>query len=289
MALMVKVEFRCPSCSSIGKLDVDEDLLKQTKRGVLAVTIPHGKLCSHSFVAYVDKNLAIRDCFSADFLLEIPVLIEEDTEEEVVPEKKIQEIEIIKLNLPTSVIVYITRAMFLKKKILLVSDKKHLYDYYRKFFDYVVQNSFDIDLSFTTKILYKLNRKDFREFVVIGEDKEIIQDNDKIFNVKKLKIEKNIIHEFFKNIDILQSLIILKNEIHKIYKISENISEIAKEYHLSEIINHDDIHESLEHISATKVQSDFLNLLIDIIENYFKVHVPMSLKLILKKWKKKKK
>ncbi len=289
MALMVKVEFRCPSCNSVGKLDVDEELLKQTKRGVLAVTIPHGKLCQHSFVSYVDKNLAIRDAFSADFLLEIPELIEEVPKEVVVPEIKIQEIEIVKLNLPASVIFFITRAIFLRKKILLVSDKKHLYDHYLKFFNYITEKSFGIDLSFTTKILYKLNRKNFREFVVIGEDKEIIQDKKKILDIKKLKIEKNIIHAFFQNIDILQSLIILKNEVKKIYSISENISEIAKKYHLSEIINHDDIHESLEHINATKLQSDFLTLLIEIVENYFEIHMHLSLKVILKKWRKKKK
>ena len=30
MALMVKVEFRCPTCNKVGKLDVDEELLKKT-------------------------------------------------------------------------------------------------------------------------------------------------------------------------------------------------------------------------------------------------------------------
>ena len=288
MALMVKVEFRCPTCNKVGKLDVDEDLLKKTERGVLAITIPHGNLCSHSFVAYVDRNLDIRDCFPADFLLEIPVLVEEESEEIIVPEINIPEIEIVKLNLPASVLVYLIRAIILKKKVLFVSDKKHLYDHYQKFFEYITQNSFDIDLSFTTKILYKLKRKEYQEPVVIGEDKEIIKDIDKIINLKKLKIEKNIVHDFFKTIDILSSLIILKNEILKIYRISKKISEIAEEYHLSEIINHDEIHESLEDISTTKLQSDFLTLILDVVEDYFKVHVPMSLKIILRKWKKKK-
>ena len=286
---MVKVEFRCPSCNKTGKFEVDEELLKQTERGVLAVTIPPGKICSHSFVAYVDKNHDIRDSFSADFTIEIPELIEGESEENILPDINISEIEIVRLNLPASVIVYLIRAFLLNKSVLLLSDKKHLYDHYHKFFEYITQNSFDIDISFTTKIKYKLNKKDFQESIVIGKDKEIIKDMDKAINVKKLKIEKNIVHKLFKTIDILSSLIILKNEIHKIYKISKHISEITEEYHLSEIINHDEIHESLEDISRTKLQSDFLTLLIDVVENYFGVHVPMSLKLILKKWKKKKK
>ena len=134
---MVKVEFRCPTCNKVGKLDIDENLLKKTERGVLAVTIPHGNLCSHSFVAYVDRNLDIRDCFPADFLIEIPELNEEESEEIIVPEINVPEIEIVKLNLPASVIAIIIRAVLLKKQVLYVSDKKHLYDYYQKFFNYI--------------------------------------------------------------------------------------------------------------------------------------------------------
>jgi hypothetical protein len=288
MALLVKVEFRCPSCKKVGLLDVKSELLKKTERGVLAVTVPSGKICSHSFVAYIDKNLDMRDCYLADFMIEIPQLDEEESEEIVVPEINIPEIEIVKLNLPASVIVYIIRAMFLKKKVLFISDKKHLYDHYRHFFEYITQNSFDVDISFSPKIMYKLKRKDFKESVIIGEDKEIIKDIDKVINIKKLKTEKKIVHEFFQTIDILSSMIILKNELLKIYRISEKISILAKNYHLSEIINQDELNESLEGISTTKLQSDFLNLLLNVVEDYFGVHVPMSLKMILKKWKKRK-
>lgn len=70
--------------------------------------------------------------------------------------------------------------------------------------------------------------------------------------------------------------------------ISQKIAEIAEQYHLSELINADDIRESLEDISITKLQSDLLTLLLDVVEDYFEVHVPMSLRIILKKWKKKK-
>jgi hypothetical protein len=286
---MVKVEFRCPNCNKTGKFDVDEELLKQTERGVLAVTIPTGKICSHSFIAYVDKNYVVRDCFSADFSIEIPELIEEESEEIIIPKINVSEIKIIKFNLPASVIIYVIRAIFLKKKILLVTDKKHLYNHYYKFFDYIMQNSLDKDLSFTTKNSYMLKRKDFREFVVIGDNKEIIQDIDKICDLKKLKIEKNIVHKFFKNIDLSQSLIILKNEINIIYNISKKIAEIAEKHQLNKEIDPDTIHESLKDINMNKLQSDLLNLLIEIVEGYFGVQVSMSLKVILKKWKKKEK
>ena len=289
MALMVKVEFRCPSCNKIGILDVDSELLEQTQRGVLAITVPSGKICPHSFVAYIDKNLDTRDCFLADFFIEIPELREEKSEEITVPEINKSEIEIVKLNLPATVIVYVIRALFLKQEILLLSDKKHLYDYYQHFFEYITQDSFDLEISFIPKIMYKLKRKEFKEPVVIGEDKEIVKDANKVVDLKKLKIEKNIVHEFFKTIELLPSLIVLKNEIFKIYKISKTISDIAKRYRIVEMINQEEIHESLEELSINKFHSDFLNLLIEVVEEYFDVHVPISLKVILKKWKKKKK
>jgi len=130
---------------------------------------------------------------------------------------KAPEIEVVKLNLPASVVTYIIRAARQKKEVLLVSGKIYLYSYYRKFFDDITQGSFDLDLSFATKILYKLKLRDFQEYLVIGEDGEIIKADDKVINLKELKIEKNIVDQFFETIDVLQGLIVLKKEIRKIH------------------------------------------------------------------------
>ena len=76
--------------------------------------------------------------------------------------KNVQEVDVVKINLRPSTIVYIIRAVLLKKKVLLVSDKIYLYKEYRMFFDNIMQNSFVINLTFATKILYKLKKKILR-------------------------------------------------------------------------------------------------------------------------------
>ena len=195
--------------------------------------------------------------------------------------KNVQEVDVVKINLRPSTIVYIIRAVLLKKKVLLVSDKIYLYKEYRMFFDNIMQNSFVINLTFATKILYKLKKKDFKEFVVIGEDNEIFQDVDEVINYKSLKIEKKIVQKFFKITDKLPSLIYLRKNIQKIYINSKKISKIAKKYNISEETNYDQIYKSLEGRSISHYQSDFLDLLIDIVENYFEVNIPMSFKLFL--------
>ena len=71
---MVKVEIRCPSCAKIGKIEIKESILNQSVRGITAVNISERLICEHSFIAYIDKNLDVRDCFIADFQIELPQL-----------------------------------------------------------------------------------------------------------------------------------------------------------------------------------------------------------------------
>jgi hypothetical protein len=199
-----------------------------------------------------------------------------------------QELNVVKINLNASSIVYIIRAILLKKKVLLVSDKISLYEHYRRFFDSITQDSFVINLSFATKILYKLKRNDFQEFVVIGEDQEVFQDADTVIDQKKISIEENIVQKFFKITEILPSLIYLRRKIQRIYENSRKISKIAEKYNTSESKDYNQITKSLEGRSILYFQPDFLDLLIDVVENYFEVHVPSSLKLFLKNRGKKK-
>ena len=69
---MKKLEVRCPSCSNIGYIEISEEEVEKAARGIFAVNISEGIACEHSFVAYIDKNLSVRDTFIADFQLELP-------------------------------------------------------------------------------------------------------------------------------------------------------------------------------------------------------------------------
>ena len=201
----------------------------------------------------------------------------------------VPDIDVVKLNLPISIVACIFRAVFLHKKVLLVSDKKFLHDHYHKFFEKILHNTFEMDLSITTKILYKLKRKEYQDHVVIGESKEIIQDVEKFIDLNNLNAEKTIIYQFFETIDKSQSVNILKKNIYNVYQISKMISEIARKYQVSELRDEDEIYESLEEINKIKFEKDLLELIVDIVESYFLVQVPMIMKIILKKWKKKEK
>ena len=69
---MAKLEIRCPVCAKWDNIEILDDATKNVKKGLLAVNIAAGMICDHSFIAYVDKNLIVRDCFIADFKIEAP-------------------------------------------------------------------------------------------------------------------------------------------------------------------------------------------------------------------------
>ena len=114
---MVKVEIRCPTCSKRNKIEVPEEEVKNTTRGLYAVNVSEGIVCEHSFIAYLDKNLAVRDTFMADFQIILP---EQDEQEEgkpggAKPGEGI-DLDLIKINFTASIFAYILRAIVLKKK-----------------------------------------------------------------------------------------------------------------------------------------------------------------------------
>ncbi|NHK32919.1 MAG: hypothetical protein FK730_16350, partial [Asgard group archaeon] len=124
---MKKLEVRCPSCSGRGYIEVSEEEVEKASRGVFAVNVLEGVACEHSFVAYVDKNLVVRDTFIADFQLELPELVPDQAIE---PEEteKLEEIDVglIKLNFTASLLTHIIRAILFKKKIILLFDQSYM-------------------------------------------------------------------------------------------------------------------------------------------------------------------
>ena len=69
---MAKVEIRCPICSKWEKIEIADDATEKISKGLIAINIAAGMVCEHSFIAYVDKNLTVRDCLVADFKIELP-------------------------------------------------------------------------------------------------------------------------------------------------------------------------------------------------------------------------
>ena len=154
---MTNLLVRCPSCSKNGYIDVSEESIKDVKRGLLAVNIPPNIICSHSFIVYIDNNLVIRDYFIADyqFQIEIPIL---DTlgekKDVIIPEKYLVNLNLIKLNVSANLMTYILKSIFLKKKILIISEETFLNNIILNFFKYITQDNFDIDISMISKEIH---------------------------------------------------------------------------------------------------------------------------------------
>lgn len=269
---MPKIEIRCPSCSKIGYIDIIEETIKNIKRGVLSVNIAKDTICEHSFIAYVDKNLAIRDYILADFHIELPdVIIEQELEQKISITPDLLNIDLIQLNLHASLITFIIRGIMLKKKIILVSDLNILHDHVINFFEYITQNSFDFDILIVSKEEHEENKKKYKNHLVF-ENNQVINDKNRIIDPKKLKIEQKIIQEFYADYDVNSSVIILKNEIQKAYILSKTVRDYIN--NIKEKLSSKKIINKINEVHGIKIQIPYFNFLIDIVKNYFEIDVP---------------
>ena len=114
---MAKLEIRCPICSKWDKIEILDGAVKNVKKGLLAVNITPGMICDHSFIAYVDNNLTVRECFIVDFKIEAPeVEISQKEDDKALPEAEQIRFDLIKLNLPEKSMIFIFNAIFFGKK-----------------------------------------------------------------------------------------------------------------------------------------------------------------------------
>jgi len=268
---MVKVEIRCPACAKVGKVEIEENIISQSVRGITAVNVAEFLVCEHSFVAYIDKNLAVRDCFVADFQIELPQIDQQKIERVDVPDSEVIDIYLISININALWLTFILRGCFYKKKILILNDLAVLNDHLTNFFKFIFQNTFDIDIALETKILYKKNKKLFKNHIVIDNNK-VINDKKQIMKPKLIKIERSIVQSFLAEQDPKSSLIIIKNEINKAFVLAQEIIEFAKDkksFFLQDLIN------NFKTLHNTKLQPSYAKFLIGIVENYFGVEVPL--------------
>ncbi|MHA1294610.1 MAG: hypothetical protein ACTSQJ_18370, partial [Promethearchaeota archaeon] len=228
---MVKLKIHCPSCNKKGIIEVSEDLVKNIERGLIAVNVAENIVCEHSFIAYVDKNLVVRDYFIADFQIELPeVTTSPKNDIKKVPTAEIINIELIRIVLPASLIANIIASIFLKKKIVLISYQTSLYNHYLNFFKYLNEGAFDVDFTIISEDEYKRNKKKFNEYknLIIFKGNNIIKNVGIPLDSKKLKVEKRIVKKFFDESVLPSSLIILKNEIQKAYLLSQSIVDFLE-------------------------------------------------------------
>ncbi|MFW9880197.1 MAG: hypothetical protein ACFFG0_44555 [Candidatus Thorarchaeota archaeon] len=269
---MAKIEVRCPICSHWDNIEISDDATKNMKKGLLAVNINPGMICEHNFIAYIDKNLIVRDVLIADFKLEAPesALIE-DTEK-IVPEIESINYDLIKLNIPELFMASVIKAIFLGKGIILISDDRFLTDKIIFFFKNAMKNLFKNEILAISKIEYNTNQMDYKNYIVF-EKKKIIKDRENLIDPKKIGVEKSIAKKFLEEYDLVTGLIILRNEIQKAFEFSKTLADFItnsekKALSLKILLAH------INKVYNERIQMNYLIFLYDIVKYYFKVDVP---------------
>ena len=271
---MKKLEVRCPSCSSRGYIEISEVEVEKAARGVYAVNISEGIACEHSFVAYIDKNLSVRDTFIADFQLELPEISSpQDKEPETSPQLESIDVNLIKLNLIASLLVNIIRAIFFKRKVLVLTDQTFMIDQIHKFFDYIMENSFKASILVESEERYQL--ESYKDYIVL-KNNLILQDNDGILNPKKISFERSLVRKFLEEYEPIPSIIYLHEGIQKTYELSEIIVERVKNLKKKEKLISNNVIEEIANVHGLKIQLPYLDFLYEIVENYFKIQIPRS-------------
>ena len=218
----------------------------------------------------------MRDCFIADFQIELPELGEKEVseaEEEFITDKI--DLTIIKLNFSASLLAYLIKSIFLKKDIAILSDQKFLYSHMNNFIDYITSDfEKEINIKMIPREKFLEDKKAYEDFVIL-ENNSIIQNEELILEASELNVVRTIIQRFLEEFDEKSSIIILKNEVQRAFTLAETLVEYVENFEGEEIQSKELI-DYLEEEQDIKVKIPYLNFLLDIVENYFGVDVPRS-------------
>ncbi len=274
---MVDILIRCPTCSIQDRISIEEESVKDVKRGLLAVNIEKDMICGHSFIVYIDKNLHVRNYFVADFQISVPEKAQElDINVNAETLSNLIDVALLKMKITPTSLTYIIRAIFFKKKIVLIIEEDFLKWHIDNFFKFITKNSFDVDISIILDVNYQDKNREYNNYVIIRNN-EIIKDDDNIINPKHLKFEKRIIEKFYEENDAMSSLIILKNEIFRVFDDSINIGDLIKnilklinieeDVNRSEIITSKKTIDYIRKVKKVKKSVNELEYILEMIKN----------------------
>lgn len=265
-----RILIKCPSCSKTGYIDAQEGLSSMGNRGVTAIHILNNKICSHSFVIYIDKNLKLRDSFLTDFQVELPQMEpKRKIESKKIPDSDVIDVYLIKINMPVHPFIYAIKGCLNNEKMLFLNENDVLRIHLINFFNFIFQDAFEINLMIEKRETYEDNRDNYKDFLIF-DNSNIIRDKNKILTKKKIKIETMIIHKFLAEDDTKSSLIILKNEILKVFEISKKLMHLIEKYKGEKQLSRERLFEEFKETSAIKITYSYLEFILDIIRNSFK-------------------
>jgi len=260
------VEIVCPICRSKKIINIPMRIIDQSKQ-LTSLFIPTGRICDHAFVPFIDKHLKVRGYQKLDALLDD---IEPKTE--LITELKPQDIDVfeIRMNVRPEIMIYAIRGSLIKKRILIVidNDLEFLKDTLFDFFDYAFQKSFDTHILIHTKETYKVSKKHYSEYLVL-EGKGIIGSMKKSLNINELKIEQEIIKEFFRESDSNLGLINLRDKIREIYTLSHKLFEFYNKQGINHPLQAKKAIHYLEDTHFIKISKVYFKFLVEVVKYYF--------------------
>ncbi len=180
------------------------------------------------------------------------------------------DMDLIRYNLTPWSLTYILKGIFSRKSILLIYQQQYINKHLMSFFEFITENSFKLNLSFSTINKYNKNKEDYGENLVL-KGEEIINDGGNILIKKKLRIEKDIAQNFFSEDDARFSLINLKNDVRKAYILSNKMKPIVNK---GDKISTKEIEENLKEHFPFDLTGNYVEFLIGILTNYFEMNVP---------------
>ena len=273
---MIKVQIYCPECSKMGFIEVEENIIQESSRGITAVNVAEYLVCKHSFIVYIDKNFCVRDSFITDFTIELPSIKFEESDKIFKESSEFNiDLYLININLSAIEIVYLLRAIVFKEKVLIINDLDIVHPHLINLMKYCLQNTFEFDLTIMTSNNYQDHKKQFKNHVII-EKREVINDKRKIIKNNAMKIENAIIRKFLGESDHQISLTILKSELDKLYHLSRDIIELNENLKKTEELTSKLIIDKLNDKYGFKLSKEYLELLYEIIDKYFEVKLKLA-------------
>ncbi|MBN1800880.1 MAG: hypothetical protein JW891_05195 [Candidatus Lokiarchaeota archaeon] len=271
---MASIQIRCPSCKQVGYINLEIDKLPRNEKGVTSIDIHEKVICNHSFIAYIDGNNEVRDCFIVDFKLKLPEI---KTYEELLhidmPELKDLDILLISSNFLAINLAYLLKCCFHKKKVVFLNDNAILAKHLNNFVQFIFKNSFKPELLIIERWKYGKEKKSMKDCIVL-ENETIIRDKSNFLNPKNIEVETAIVHSFLNaEKDRIAALIKIKNEIFKAFKLSGEIMEYIENQEKNKKILPSYIIDYLKKRHKIKISEIYLRFLVKIIQNYFQFNV----------------
>ncbi len=70
MSIAHCLHFVCPLCSAVRQVELPVEFNLKTQSNLLTVQIPVGTVCNHTFLAFIDRNFAVRGYQRIDYNME---------------------------------------------------------------------------------------------------------------------------------------------------------------------------------------------------------------------------